>query len=240
MRLCLGMMIHGEYEFLRRHLPVYANACDGFVGVVESKEECFETANISGSLRMPGSILVRDFHNNWSEMFNHVIAVAEQQGYDAILRMDPDEAMFDYEVDALRDLLETYSVLCFPRYNFWGDAQHYTPGIYPDWQARAWRLHKGIRLGGQHHEGVGWMDYNLHEGDPIGDAPREVIRVPHLPIYHYGNVGRERMLERDLHYVNVERERAGHPPLSELPPGREFPRRHSIPFHGPQPVGLEE
>lgn len=234
MKLALGMMVHNDEHWLRLHLPAFAHCFDGIVAVSDEwkdRSDFFLTR--SG---YPGYIRTQPFNNNWSEMYNHVIDLAEELGYDAIVRLDPDEAIFPRDVDAIRTLLETYTILCFARYNFWGDRLHYTPGIYPDWQARAWRLNQGIRLGGQHHEGIGWLQYGLYEGDPVADEPRPVLRVPSINIYHYGNVGRARILERDLHYVNVAREEAGHPPLTELPEGRAFPTRHSIPFHGPQPV----
>lgn len=250
MRLALGMMVHDDLDFLRLHLPAYAHCFDGIIIVVETRKET-ETlvrvlADIIPDFNSMVYIMERKFNNNWSEMFNHVLDYTEELGvdarafedqpFDAIVRLDPDEAIFPQDVTLIRDLLETYIILCFARYNFWGDRLHYTPGVYPDWQCRAWRLHRGIRLGGQHHEGVGWTQYGMFEGDPVADTPREVLRVPTINIYHYGNVGRERILERDLHYVNVEREKAGHPPLDTLPEGREFPTRHSISFHGQQPI----
>lgn len=240
MRLALGMMVHDDLDFLKLHLPIFADCFDGIVTVVESESKVQDLHEIL-RLRETGDhwnkwTVVQPFSNNWSEMFNHVIDKAESLGYDAIVRLDPDEAIFARDVILIRELLEEYVILCFARYNFWQDRLHYTPGIYPDWQCRAWQLNRGIRLGGQHHEGVGWTQYGMFEGDPVADTPRQVLRVPSINIYHYGNVGKERILERDLHYLNVDRERAGHPPLAELPEGREFPTRHSIPFHGTQPI----
>lgn len=244
MKLALGMMVHNDLDFLRLHLPIISDCFDSVIMIVETRQEqeslLHEMSLIIPNYKRYVYVLGREFHNNWSEHFNHILDQAELQGVDgqmdAIVRLDPDEAIFPRDVDAVRTLLETYTILCFARYNFWGDRLHYTPGIYPDWQARAWQLNKGIRLGGQHHEGIGWLQYGLYEGDPVADEPRPVLRVPTVNIYHYGNVGRARILERDLHYVNVAREEAGHPPLTELPEGRAFPTRHSILFHGPQPV----
>lgn len=244
MRLALGMMIHeGDAPWLSLHLPAFARCFDGAVISIDPREslndELVALTLIDGNTIYGSNmvkLVVREFDNDWSAQFNSVIEMAEIMGYDAIVRLDPDEAIFSYDVEAIRELLEQYSILCFARYNFWRDRMHYTPGIYPDWQARSWILNKGIRLGGQHHEGIGWTHYSMFEGDPIADTPRQVLRVPSIHIYHYGNVGKERILERDLHYVNVDREKAGHPPLTELPPGREFPTRHSIAFWGPQPI----
>ncbi len=238
LKLCLGMMVHNDAHWLRLHLPVYANCFDGMIVVMEPIETPADYACIAALTTITPNFTVyqHEFNNDWSEMYNHVIDGAEEWGYDAIVRLDPDEAIFPHDVQAIRELLETYSVLCFARYNFWQDRLHYTPGIFPDWQARAWQLNKGIRLEGQHHEGIFWPKYNLFEGDPVADTPRQVLRVPNINIYHYGNVGRERILERDLHYLNLGREEAGHPPLTERPADREFPTRHNIPFRGPQPL----
>lgn len=240
MRLALGLMVHEDLGFLALHMPVYGNCVDGVIAVVETeaeREACLDCLADSVDLeQVDVSVIVRDFHNSWSGMYNEVIAHAEFEHYDAILRLDPDEAIFARDVVAIRELLETYTVLCLARYNFWADRLHYTPGLYPDWQARVWRLDKGIRLGGRHHEGLVWTQHGLFEGDPQADTPRQVLRVPSLNIFHYGWIGRQRMLERDLHYLNVAREQAGHPPLTERPEGREFPTRHNIPFRGSQPI----
>lgn len=236
MKLALGMMIHHEEAWLKLHLPVIADCFDFIVVVCEPGDEgipFFSNQNV------PTHIYEHPFNNNWSEMYNRVIQHAEDLGCDAIVRLDPDELLFPEDISAIRQLLTEYKILCFARYNFWADRLHYTPGIYPDWQARAWVLNQGIHLGGQHHEGINWLELKMYEGDAFADTPRQVLRVPTINIYHYGNVGRERMLERDLHYVNVDREKAGHPPLTELPKGREFPTRHSIIFHGRQPIDPE-
>jgi hypothetical protein len=232
------MMVHHDENWLRLHLPAFVGAFDGVV-LVDEVDHAYDKSGHEVACAadpLPVHIGSYPFNNNWSEMYNHVIENAERLGYDAIVRLDPDEAIFGYDVEVIRELLETVSVLCFARYNFWGDRLHYTPGIYPDWQCRAWRLHKGIRLGGQHHEGVGWTEYGLFEGDPIADTPRQVLRVPSINIYHYGNVGKERMLERDLHYLQVAHEQAGLPIPRERPADRPFPTRHSILFHGLQPL----
>lgn len=234
MKLALVLMINpNDLPFLRLHLPVFKDSFDGLVCIADPAEGCEHIEYVKSQ---GADVIYRTFDNNWSAQFNAVIDYVENLGYQALVRLDPDELIFPRDADAIRMLLERYTILCFARYNFWVDRLHYTPGIYPDWQCRSWLLNQGIRLGGQHHEGVGWLQYDMFEGDPIADTPRQVLRVPHINLYHYGNVGRERILERDLHYVNVDREKAGHPPLDERPAERAFPTRHSIPFTGVQPL----
>src|SRR5260221_5989508 len=75
MKLALGMMVHNDNDWLRFHLPVYARCFDGIVMVVETREECQSLVTLMPDV-IPGYpefvyIIVRQFHNNWSEMFNH-------------------------------------------------------------------------------------------------------------------------------------------------------------------------
>jgi hypothetical protein len=234
LKLALTMMVRdSEVDFLRLHLPVIADCFDGLVAVYDEREGIQAAMYL---MSIGAVVRHHPFTNSWSAMFNHAIDDAEQLGFDALLRLDPDEVMFARDIEAIRDLLKEYTLLCLSRYTFWLDRLHYTPGSFPDWQARVWLLNKGVRLGGQHHETINWAQFGLHEGDPFADTPRQVLRVPTLAIYHYGGIGRERILERDFHYLNVAREQEGLPPLAERPADRPFPTRHRIVFHGPQPI----
>lgn len=239
MKICLGMMVHRDSHWLNLHLPAFVRYFDGIVAVGQPDNDD-ETVNAIVQCRrlgISGEYYEYPFNNNWSEMFNHVIDHAESshEKYDAIIRLDPDEAMFGADISTAAALLTQYAILCFPRINYWQDRLHYTPVIYPDWQARAWQLNKGIRLGGAVHEGIGWTKHNMFEGGQ-DDTPREVLRVPSIPIHHYGNVGKERILERDLFYLNLERQKAGLPVLTERPADRAFPTRHNIMYHAQQPI----
>jgi len=227
MKIALAMMVtEGEAPYLRLHLPVYKCAVDGIMVVFERGEYIEdEVAAIKSSFPEPEWI-VRDFHNDWGEMFNFGIDAVEhsQCRYDALLRIDPDEAMFSSDVDKVRSYLETYDLLWLSRINYWMDREHYSPQYGHDYQARAWRLNCGIRLSGQHHESVSLSQHT------------QVNYLPDVTIHHYGDIGRERVLKRDLHYLNVAREQAGHPPLTERPADREFPTRENVLYTGPQPI----
>ena len=231
MKLCLGMMVHDDLNYLELHLPTMADCFDGIVAVVETEQEARDVHELF-RLRSTGDfwgkwVIVKQFNNDWSEMFNHVIYKAEQLKFDAILRLDPDEVMFPHDIDKVRQMLVQYDLLYLSRVNFWMDRLHYSPQYGNDYQGRAWRLNECIRLGGKHHEsprGVG----NKH--------PILTEQLPDVAIYHYGDVGRERILKRDLHYLNVAREQAGHPPLTERPADREFPTRENVVYNGKQPL----
>jgi hypothetical protein len=194
---------------------------DGIVIVVQDAEKAQEVRSLWPTLH----VIVRPFHYHWGEMFNHVIGEAETCGYDALLRLDPDECMFGSDIAGLRSLLDEATLVRFPRYNFWGDRLHYVPVWWPDFQTRAFPLHQDIYYEGQHHEAL------------RTEQPRQSIEAD-TPIFHYGWVGKRRILERDLHYLNVEREKEGLAPLGEFPYAREFPSPPAVPvlFDGAQPL----
>lgn len=229
MKLALGMMVTaGEAPYLRLHLPLIADKFDGAVIMIDPHEDLYSELQVLADLPFPFmTVTHREFDSDWSAHFNALIDTAERWSFDALLRLDPDEAMFPTDIDKVRQALERYDLLYLSRVNFWMDRLHYSPQYGNDYQGRAWRLNECIRLGGKHHEsprGVG----NKH--------PILTEQLPDVTIYHYGDVGRERILKRDLHYLNVAREQAGHPPLTERPADREFPTRENVVYNGKQPL----
>src|SRR5260221_6014019 len=110
--------------------------------------------------------------------------MAEQSGYDAVMRMDPDETLFGEDVAKIRVALDLADLVNFPRRNFFGDRHHFATSHWPDYQARGIRLHKGTRYKGQHHEG------------PHCAGPQ--LTLDDVVIYHYGWVGDQRIRERSL------------------------------------------
>lgn len=226
MKLALGMMItHGEAPYLRLHLPIMAQAIRSVVIVIDPHEDLKDELRALDDA--PFSLLTtihREFENDWAAQFNAVIEHAERCGYDAILRLDPDEAMFPADINTVRDLLATHPVWHFPRFNFWGDRLHYAcaPNWYPDWQVRAFKLNRDYRYGGQHHEGL------IHPGVESFCAP--------AAIFHYGWASRQGILNRDFHYLQVAREKEGLPPLTERPADRAFPTQETAIFEGSQPL----
>lgn len=230
MRLCLLMMVTaGEAPYLRMNLPHIANEFDGVVVVwqrgqdIEQEVQVFRDS-VQQSERLEW--IVRDWHNDWSEFLNAGIEMAEQSHYDAVMRLDPDETLFSADVSRIRALLEQYDIVAFPRRNFFGDRLHYATSHWPDYQRRGIRLHKGTRYKGQHHEG------------PHCEGPHYVAED--IVIYHYGWVGKPRIRERALHYMNVAREGTDLPKLTEYPPEAETPVWPTEPYDGPQPVDPRE
>jgi hypothetical protein len=226
MKLCLLMMVTaGESPYLRLHLPVYVDQFDGAVVLLQRGQDFEAEAQALQATVKPYDRLewlVRDFHNDWSEFLNIGIEYAEYRKYDAIMRLDPDEVLFAADISKIRTALERADILMFPRRNFFGDRLHYATDHWPDYQARAFKLNKGTRYVGQHHEGP-------HCAGPL-------LTLDDVVIYHYGWVGKQRIRERALHYMNVAREAGGLPPLTEYPADQPDPVWPTAPFDGPQPI----
>lgn len=228
-QVALGMMVYNELPWLELHFKDVFNNFPGAV-VVDS----YSTDGTTEFLESLGvRVIQREFHDNWSEHFNHVINQAEDDGYNGIIRLDPDESMHASDIVAAQSLLKTYKLLCFSRYNFWGDRMHYCPQLFPDWQARAWQLGLGIRLEGKRHEGVNFGNFNLTENYSDLLESHDVVRAPHLRIYHYGDI-----VDRTLKYMNYSRIDQGLEPLKELPEGQPPAWRFNIPYIGTQPYNL--
>lgn len=225
MKLALLMMVHaGEAPYLRLHLPVFAKCFDGIMIIFERGQDIETEVEAVRDARSDVEWIVRDFDGDWAKMLNQGIEAVELSGirYDAVLRLDPDEAMFPEDIIDIRMSLEHDPVLALPRYNFWGDRLHYIDKHpwWPDHQTRAFRLNCGYHYEGQHHEHL------------VADR----VMVDPAPIYHYGWVGKQRILERDFHYLQVAREKEGLPPLAERPADREFPQHEVAEFKGVQPI----
>lgn len=225
MKLGLLMMVTaGEAPYLHMNLPPYVNQFDGAIVVLQGDQNTHQEEEVFYENVHPRLFewVVCDWHNNWSEFLNAGLERAEQSGYDAVMRLDPDETLFGADVAQVRELLEQYDIVGFPRRNFFGDRLHYATSHWPDYQQRGIRLHKGTRYKGQHHEG------------PHCSGPHYI--ASDIVIYHYGWVGKPRIRERALHYMNVAREAGNLPPLSEYPPEAEIPVWPTLPYDGLQPI----
>lgn len=217
MKLALGMMFcKGEINWMKLHLPEFTWCFDGIVAVTDDlsgDEPFYLTRHFSGH------VYSHPFNSDWSEMLNHLIDHAESEGYDAIARIDPDEAIHVSDIAILRAELEMQDVLFLPRFNFWEDRYHYLPEWYPDFQARAFRLNKGIRYVGKRHE---------HLNTTAG-------AITSATLFHYGWIG-PGVLRQDLKYLNYARIDAGLLPLAERPTDREYPQHSPVYFEGIQPL----
>ncbi len=236
MNLALGMMLHNDDHWLRLHLPVVAPCFDCLCFGVETQSEIASTYALTSEIlpHYTGEIRItaNEFHDNWSEMFNHVIDLGEMvptpsQRQDALIRLDPDEVMFRSDIRTVRDWLEKMDVVVLPRYNFWYDRATLNTEIYPDYQGRAFRLHQGIRLQGKRHEGL-----------DLRDPALRTRYDPDCHIYHYGDIGHDNLLARCLKYINYARVDAGIEPLATLPSDTPIPQKHTKPFEFPQPIDV--
>lgn len=226
------MMFTNEIEFLRLHLPVSAQGFDGIVAITDPK-------TTDGSLEFMQSIgaevLIRDWCYNWGYFASLVFQHAENLGYDAACRLDPDECLMPGAAGEIRGLLMSRAtLLVLPRYEFFRDRRHFRVDLYPDAQARAWRLRRGILVQGRRHEGIDFTAHGLYEGHP--DPDRRVLRASSPHLYHYGYASRHGIWNNMIKYTNHARIEAGLPPVDDIPadtPLLDFP---TIEFCDAQPL----
>lgn len=238
MKLCLAFAFQNEALWLRLHLPVWleSGAFDGIVALDGGSSD--GGANYVRSLG--GAVFERPFDWDFSAHMNALIKLCEGLGYDALIRTDPDEVMFPDAVRAARDaLLTEFKCLRFPRYTFEGDRCHILPFMYPDYQTRAFHLNRGVQYSGKVHEtveasmgAIGWVE----RGDNDLTGQRDIMRMPHLHLYHYEGLRTGRT--RALKHVNYEKLAHGQPAIEQLPPGytTNGALRFRVPFVGPQPL----
>jgi hypothetical protein len=233
MRIALVLMFaDGELPFLKLHLPVSSSSFDGIVALTDPKCQ-------DGSVEYMRSLGVDVFCESWSydwgqfatSLFNH----AEALGYDAAMRLDPDEALMPDAGHEVKRLLENEAaLLCFPRYEFFGDRLRVRTDLFPDYQARAWALGRGITVQGKRHEGVDLTTNGLSEHSV--DPNRRVLRVESPVIYHYGWLGREGIWRNQVKYQRHAQVSAGGPEHVAFPPDTPLVRFPTVPFTENQPV----
>lgn len=237
MKLALCIMFTNELPYLKLHLPVYANSFDGIVALTDGRTT---DGSIEYLESLGAQVRIHEWHNHWGDFATALFAMAEQLNYDAACRIDPDECLMADAGCQIKEYLDgKATLLCLSRREFVLDRCHIRTDNWPDYQARAWLLNRGIVVSGQHHEGVNYLAHGL--SPDIQNQERHVVYTGDPCIYHYGNIGRQHVLERDLHYVNVAREQAGHPPLTERPADRPFPVWPAVEeYAGVQPIDPQE
>lgn len=236
MKFCLAFAFQNELPWLQLHLPPLLESCalDGVVALDGGSSD----GGADYVRECGGVVYERPFDWHFGEHMNALIEACESEGYDAMLRIDPDECLFPEAVDHVALLLQSYKALRLARFNFVGDRLHYYPYKYPDYQTRAFRLGQGVHYAFKVHEtlehsfrGLGWIE----DGSEF-DSPRDIMRCPHVAIYHYGEIqADERAALKHLNYARLV---AGEPVLSELPPHYNVngAQRFRLPFQGPQPI----
>jgi glycosyltransferase involved in cell wall biosynthesis len=219
MRLCLALAFQDEAPWLRLHLPVFAGAADGLVGLdggsVDDSADVFRAFG--------GVVHQRAFDWNFGAHMNALMAACEAEGYDALLRLDPDEVIYPALVENVRDWLATYDAVAVPRYGFIGDRLHHNPRWHPDYQVRGLRLGVGLRYGGLVHEQINYREN--------GYRLAYVANDPLLHLYHYGWIlPLEARREREGKYAALV---GGNPdPAAHLAEGYPYHERYT----GPQPL----
>jgi len=222
MRLCLALMMQNEADWIRLHVRHLLPVVDGLIAVDGGSTD--DSMQVIES--MGGLVFLRPFDYNFSGQANYLIQCAEAAGYDAILRLDPDETMFAEHVIRIRAILEAgdFHLLHIPRINFVGDRLHHSPLIDPHAQWRAWVLNRGIR----------YHAVKVHETPMLPSGLLTTV-VPDVAIYHYGFV--KPTSEREYGWQVYSALQSGQPvpakPDHFEDDGSHFDRD---PFTGSQPV----
>jgi hypothetical protein len=240
MRFCLGFQFLNEASWLRRHLPIIlqARAFDGVVAVDGGSTD--DSAHIVKMIAVERDIFCvikrRPWEWDFAKQQNHVIEIAQWDGFDAYLKWDPDELLWPAHIDQAAALLEHYHALVVSRYNFEGDRDHYCPYLYPDKQLRFVRLNEGFAWSEPLHATTN--AYQLWREPPTTSpgVPRSIVWLPHVNIYHYE--GTKPIEERELKWENYRRVARGEAPLTALPEGHPVPSlpvRFTVEFCGDHP-----
>lgn len=224
MKLCLAMAFQNEAQWLRLHLPALRLPADwGLVGLDGGSED--DSALVFAA--HGGVVHTRKFDWHFARHMNALLAACEAEGYDAVLRLDPDELVFPEAFTAAAQMLTMCECVALPRYGFVRDCQHYNPRWHPDWQVRALRLGVGLRYDGAVHEQLNYAD-----GYRLLKLP---MQEPRAHIYHYGW-----LLPLDVRRAREAR-------YAALVGGNADPSAHLVegypyhePFTGDQPLSVED
>lgn len=208
MKVCLGYIFCDGERWLRQTLPLVAGVLDGIVAV--------ETGGSDRSAELlagEGAIVTRQLLNNdFAAARNCCIQVARELGYDWLLMLDCDEAMFRDELAGVREEMQdtTKDVLTFARYNLAKETcDYWMPALFPDHQTR------GIRLASQ-----ACFQNQLHETVYIGEHPvfaTGEYTLSRFCIYHYGYCDPVDTIW--LRHENYRRLLVGEPRLEQVPRG---------------------
>lgn len=211
MRLCIAMMCQNEEKFIDLHFR-YMSKCTSIDGVVildggstdssiDIIKECYPNAEIYKKV----------FDWNFSNQANSLIDCAEgvysendsKPSYDIVLRLDPDELMFLEDISYVKYQFENGLASCleFPRYNF-KNSRLYTTKDYPDYQARAWLLHRGIKYS---------TNKMVHE-TLLGFSQK----MDNIHIFHYESLNND-LNRRWLKHMNYSLLAQGKAPLDKVP-----------------------
>lgn len=247
MRLALGLIFTNELHWLKLHLPVYKDSFDGIVAITDpnTKDGSIEYINsitpprsLSGFGSTNG-VMIEPWQYNWGDFATKLANFAEFCGFDAIMRVDPDECLMPDAGHEIKRLLEEEaSLVCFARYNFFNDRRHLWAGTFPDWQVRAWRLRRGIIVQGDKHEGVNFAQHDLHEDTLDPEHRYQHVTTP--AIFHYGWGSHGGIYYQQTKYQSQAQVAAGGPPQVAWPADFQIIQYPTEPFDGPQPIDPDQ
>lgn len=230
MRICIGAMILNEEACLKELWPSFVRKFDGIV--------VLENGSKDGSRKVLESVGAHIIDNpNWDydcgNGRNIVIKKAEELGYDAMMILDADEALFPRDVDFIRQLHGRLPYFTLPKLALWKDYEHWWPPFTPDYVCRNFRLNKGVIYRGKIHEKI--------------QCPKLSMNIPQefsAYIYHYGHV--KHHLDKLFTHHNLNLARKGRPlimsPLKEwgdnppLADGQPLKRKHPMSGKDPSPI----
>lgn len=235
MRLALVLMVTDrDLPFLKLHLPVYKDGFDGICAVGDpddSREAMAYMESIGATLGFS------KWRYDWGSFANLVFGLAEDLGYDAAMRMDPDECLMPEAGYRIKPILENEAaLLVFPRHEFWGDRYHVRGDIWPDDQARAWRLRRGITVIGKKHEGILFSAHGLSEDTTDPNCRVLRIRDPYLHLFHYGWSSKTAIYNAMVKYQSQAQVAMGQSPEVNFPPDQPLAHHPTVPFTTPQPL----
>jgi glycosyltransferase involved in cell wall biosynthesis len=104
MKIALGIIVKNEAKILKKTLPTYAHlfahkyAID--YGSTDKTVEILKKHDFK--------VAYKNWTNDFSEARNNLITWLEQQGMDAVVMLDADEAITDDGFFKIRELLQTY------------------------------------------------------------------------------------------------------------------------------------
>lgn len=232
MRLALGIIFTNELPWLKLHLPVYRESFDGIVAITDNKTT---DGSIEYLHSLGAAIIQYEWEYRWGDFANKLCNYARSLRYDAIARIDPDECLFPWAGTQIKLMLQRdASLLCFARYNFFGDRRHLWSGKYPDFQPRAWRLNRGITVQGDKHEWVDFAKHDLHQDTFVPERRYQFVTDP--AIYHYGWASKGGIYYQQTKYQSQAQVAAGGPPEVAWPADFQLVQFPTEEFTGEQPL----
>lgn len=227
MTLTLGMMFCAhDLPYLRLHLPVYMEGfrSDNKLHIIAASSDGTYTDSYKFMKELGADVTSIQFNWNWSKFWNELLGYAQARGATKLLRLDPDELIWQADVQRIDALLDAYSFLAFPRHNFFYDRTQVNVNAHPDLQARAWRMDGRIQFQGEIHEGVAFSG-----------NPNECAHIHQIHLWHFGDIGKANIQRRALMYINYQRRKEGLAQLERVPDDQQ-PGAQTARFVGKQPI----